>query len=592
MLSDRRRKLQRAGTLHWLHWVVVLLSLLVTIAAWRFSSLQVAERTESKFEREARHVLDLVRERMRKYEDALWSGVSAIHASGGSMTHEQWVTFANSLAIETKYPGINGIGVIHHVPPGRLDSFLEEQRLTRPEFRIHPQHDESEYLPITYIEPVASNAEAVGLDMAHEAHRYTAAQRSRDTGTASITGPIVLVQDAGRTPGFLFYAPFFANPEDAKVDRERSFQGMVYAPFVVENLMLGTLEKNRRHVGIRISDSGETIYDEHHPSESDFDPGPLFQASHELDLYGRRWTFDIRSTKSFREESSASLPLVILFGGLSIDALLFLLFFLLSRRSRHALSLADDMTRELSMQSIALEESNSELEKFAYVASHDLKTPLRGIGDLVEYLEEDLEKYLASPDSDPEVKRHLDRIQVQVERMNQLIAGILEYSRIGGEEPLVKETNLREFAQSLTHDLGLRDDQLSLTCEPSCVDGGVYLEQVLLNLVTNAVKHNDDRETATVSIDVRKEGEDLFLRVTDNGPGIEPNYHERIFGVFQTLKPRDHTDNTGIGLSIVRKIVERRGGTIGIESQVGRGTTFMVRWPLVPAEQRRPILTS
>ncbi|MGB5580811.1 MAG: CHASE domain-containing protein, partial [Woeseia sp.] len=437
-VEAERDRLAGAARLHWFHWLIVVLSGVLTLAAWYFAKNQVNEKNELRFEREATQVVELVKERMQKYEDALWSGVAAIHVAGGDISYDQWRSFADSLHIEKKYAGINGIGVIKQVPREFVLSHIARQRSVRPGYSVHPDHSAPELLPIVFIEPEAPNAQAVGLDIAHEANRYAAAQRSRDTGTAQITGPIVLVQDSGSTPGFLFYAPFYQSTELATVsERRESFVGMVYAPFVVKKLMEGTLDKDKRHVGITLADQGQVIYDENQSVDSDFDISPLFRQSINLELYGRTWTFDIQSTRAFRTAASSNQPTFILLGGLLIDSMLLTLFFMLSRASRHTLNFADRMTLALRHKADALAESNADLERFAYVASHDLKTPLRGIADLTTYLEEDLETYLASADANPDVAKNFGRLRQQTRRMESLIKGILEYSSVGGRAEAV-----------------------------------------------------------------------------------------------------------------------------------------------------------
>ena len=280
-LIQERDSISRGSRLHSIHWGVLSLSLLLTLIAWHFSNEQIDNRVNAQFQREADQVVELVSERMRKYEDALWGGVSAIQAHGGDISFRDWRVFAEHLRIEVKYPGINGIGVVHQVPPDKLSSYLAEQRMGRPQYALHPKHNEAEYWPITCIEPVSTNAKAVGLDMAHETNRYTAAKKARDSGVAQLTGPIVLVQDAQQTPGFLFYAPFYrGGVYDSLDDRRANITGLVYAPFVVNRLMAGTLEKERRHVGIRITDQDTVLYDEHLATEDDYDPDPLFTSTH------------------------------------------------------------------------------------------------------------------------------------------------------------------------------------------------------------------------------------------------------------------------------------------------------------------------
>ncbi|MEH6647255.1 CHASE domain-containing protein [Sulfitobacter sp.] len=169
----------------------------------------------------------LISERMAKYEDALWAGVAAVKSHGGDITYPAWHEFARTLRIDERYRGINGIGIIHIKTPDQIDEYLANQRVDRPNFDIYPQHDQPVFMPITFIEPEDVNAAAIGLDLAHETNRRTAALLSRDTGLAQITGPIKLVQDAGHTPGFLFYAPFYrGGPHHDKAARKNSFAGL------------------------------------------------------------------------------------------------------------------------------------------------------------------------------------------------------------------------------------------------------------------------------------------------------------------------------------------------------------------------------
>jgi CHASE1-domain containing sensor protein len=188
--------------------IVVGLSLTLTLAAWQFSKYQVETRVGLRFEASRNRALGLIVDRMQKYEDALWAGVAAIESHGGDMSYEDFHIFAQTLRIDEKYPGINGIGIIHFHTSETLASYLATQRHERPQFRIFPEHEQPVYMPITFVEPEDINAAAIGLDVAHELYRRTAALKSRDTGAAQITGPIVLVQDADSTAGFLFYAPF------------------------------------------------------------------------------------------------------------------------------------------------------------------------------------------------------------------------------------------------------------------------------------------------------------------------------------------------------------------------------------------------
>ena len=580
-LAKECEALSHGARLHWFHWLILVLSGLLAVFAWYFSSAQIREKAQIQFDREATQVVELVSERMTKYEDALWAGVAALQSNGGSMSYDEWRTFADSLHIDTKYPGINGIGVILHVAPNRIEQHVAEQRTRRPHYRVHPHHNEAERLPIVYIEPEAPNAKAVGLDVAHESNRYLAARRARDSGAAQITGPIVLVQDEGRTPGFLFYVPFYKSGQHADIaQRQENFAGMIYAPFVVNRLLAGTLEKTRRHVGIRLVDGQDVLYDEHTVTEPDYDPNPLFSRQFTVDVYGREWVFDIRSSQSFRDNAASNQPEIILAAGIVIDLLLLTLFVAMTRANRKTLEFAGRMTDALQDKATALEKSNGELESFAYVASHDLKTPLRGISDLVSYLEEDIAVYADNAGEDPGLQHNIGRIKQQIQRMENLIRGILDYSGVGVRSETIELINVSKVLDRMRRDLNIREEQLvAVSPLPIIQSYRTRFLQVLDNLVGNAFKYHHDRDNAIVEVSCTEHSDGYEFRVSDNGPGIERKFHARIFEVFQTLQSRDEIESTGVGLSIVKKSIEGLGGTISVESSLGSGTTFAFFWP-------------
>ncbi|MFT5292368.1 MAG: signal transduction histidine kinase [Planctomycetota bacterium] len=579
--TEEREELVRAGRLHWIHWCVVGLSLVLTLIAFSVTRQQGEARVKARFENEAQNVVDLVLEHMRVYENALLGGVAAHDAAAGVLEYSEWKTFAKSLRIDKRYPGINGIGVIHSVGQAELDEYLRKQRLERPDFKVFPEHSQPEYLPITYAEPSNLNAKAIGLDIAHEANRYEAAKLARATGSTTITGPIVLAQDAEKTPGFLFYAPYYKPGYDGdQAGRQENFLGAVYAPFIMTKLMAGTLEKERRRIGIRISDGSDVLYDEHITDESDFDPSPLFTFHKDIELYGRTWSFDARSAMSFRSASRTAQPWIILVGGVLIDGLLLSVLLFLSRANRRAISYADKMNSELRERSEQLERSNLDLERFAYVASHDMRTPLRGVGSLVDYLGEDLEDYLASEDANPDVGRNLGRISEQVGRMDSLIKGVLEFASLEHAEAHIEAVDLEQLMTDVATDAGLGSKEFTVTCDaPEIETEKSQLIQVLGNLVSNAAKYHHDPANLHVHLTARTQGDRVEISIADNGPGINPRHHDRIFEAFRTLQPKDVIDSTGIGLAIVKKTVERYAGKITIESAEGRGATFSFTWP-------------
>lgn len=228
----------------------------------------------------------------------------------------------------------------------------------------------------------------------------------------------------------------------------------------------------------------------------------------------------------------------------------------------------------LAQTTTLLKERNQELDQFAYVVSHDLKAPLRAISNLSEWIEEDLGTQL------PEENRHqLQLMRKRVYRMEALINGLLAYSRVGRKEFEIETVDVNELLSEIVDSLS---PPPTFTIDiapgmPTLSTKRLLLSQVFSNLISNAVKHHD-RPDGHVHITQHDRGAFYEFVVTDDGPGIESQYHDKVFTIFQTLKSRDEQENTGVGLSIVKKIVETEGGNIYIQSQVGNGTTFRFTW--------------
>lgn len=232
---------------------------------------------------------------------------------------------------------------------------------------------------------------------------------------------------------------------------------------------------------------------------------------------------------------------------------------------------------EVSTQSNrALARSNRDLDQFAYVASHDLKAPLRAISSLSTWVEEDL-----GSNVDAKVREHLRLMRSRIDRMAALIEGILGYSRAGREVELV-EVKVRDLVEELKAQPQL---PRGVTIEvlpgawPVLRTQRIQLVQVWSNLISNALKHGVP-SGGRVQLGCGRDEESKLpcFWVHDDGPGIEPAYHRKIFDLFQRLVSRDKVEGAGIGLSVVRKLVDGNGGRVWVESQPGEGTTFKFTW--------------
>lgn len=689
-------QLKPTNTSLYLYWLIVATSILSTIVVWQVSNKQIQQKNSQKFEYQAEQLLALITERMLRYEVALKTGVAANQSMHRTIHSDDWEVFSETLNIEKMYPGINGIGVIYYVSPKHLADFLENQRQRRPEFTIHPEHNKPEYWPITYVGPLSSNDKAIGLDMAFEKNRLTAAKKSRNTGTTQITAPIVLVQDDHKTPGFLQYVPFYNKQNITTLaERQKHFVGHVYAPFIMSKLMSGTLNQGDRQVVFSVFDGDDILYDELVASNDNYEVKPLFKKVVTIDMYGRPWRFNIQTSTVFRENIDSQQPLIISVGGIVITCLLLFLWVTLARQ-RKAVFLAVEISEKLSNreeyfrhiieaapcsiiiineagiiekvnvhtemlfgyrdsellgQSIdilvperfrdhhpkyrqkfshnpsqrkmgegraifglkkegtefpaeiglarfsgeggfktlatvmnmteymkitqELKRSNKELNEFAYIASHDLKAPLRGIIQLSNWIEEDISEHASD-----ETISYLQLLKNRALRLEKILDDLLSYSRIGSQKEDKQIVNTKLLFES-TFELLDPPKGLRLVIQesmPIIETLATPLETIVRNLLGNAIKHHN-KVDGIISIAVKEMSECYEFSVIDDGPGIESEYHKQIFDLFKTLKPRDEIEGSGMGLSIIKKLLDVQGGFIKVSSDGSSGSCFTFTWP-------------
>lgn len=239
-------------------------------------------------------------------------------------------------------------------------------------------------------------------------------------------------------------------------------------------------------------------------------------------------------------------------------------------------------TNELQDAIDALERSNEELDQFAYIASHDLKAPLRVISNAVQWIEEDVGDALEG-----QTLKAMELLRNRVVRMDRLLSDLLEHSRIGRVEEDTCTVSIEEILTDIRDLVDLREgfriesgpglDEIHVPRMPAT--------KILLNLVGNAVKHHD-MDSGVVRIEAEETPVAWTFTVSDDGPGIPENMQERVFGMFQTLRPRDQVEGSGMGLAIIEKSVAKAGGRVKLTSE-GRGCIFTIQLPRAAAQIER-----
>ncbi|MGM8363665.1 PAS domain S-box protein [Flavobacterium sp. ARAG 55.4] len=225
--------------------------------------------------------------------------------------------------------------------------------------------------------------------------------------------------------------------------------------------------------------------------------------------------------------------------------------------------------REQLVESLAI--SNKELEDYAHIVSHDLKSPLRSIHSLVSWIKEDNEKELSD-----QTLSYFSMIENKVEKMDHLIEGILTYAKIDKINVTQEKVSVDEIIQNIINIIHIpKNAKVQIKSQLPIVKGDRFrMQQLFQNLISNALNHND-KEESLVEIDCKESVQDFIFTVKDNGPGIPKEDQERIFNIFQSLANNDKS--TGLGLSIVKKIIESYQGQIWVESELKQGTTFFIK---------------
>jgi signal transduction histidine kinase len=493
------------------------------------------------------------------------------------------------------------------------------------------------HFPVLYVQPYKLNKEALGLDLASDPTILDALQQTRDTGQMRASPRIPLEGEGRAEYGFTARLPVYSKADTGEAEaegeeedtapdtlekRQLQLRGFAAGIFrigeIVENALQNLSPSGIDMVIYDVSGDDERHYlyrhfsrkrpeDTNQRNSGDGDSRENREFIQTINVTDRRWEVLCTPIPGHFQPDSWS-GWATLAGGLPFTVLLTIYLSTLVGRAAKVKHLVTERTTQLvgvneelineindrlsaekelhrlnetleqrvAIRTAEAERHVKELEQFAYVTSHDLKAPLRGIANLATWLEEDLREQLTDA-----TREQLRLLRDRVQRMNALIEGLLEYSRIGqvAHSRASVDTGelLDEVIDSLSPPEGFTVDVAANM--PTLQTDRLHLYQVFSNLIGNSVKHSQGGR-GHAGVTVQERGEHYEFTVTDDGPGISPEYHDKIFMMFQTLAVNDYGNNTGIGLALVKKIVEEHGGSITLESEEGSGATFRFTWPV------------
>jgi len=315
--------------------LLLMLPLGLTFYLWKAATENDLQRGTAKFETLTIESEKALQNRFASYASALLGAAGFVQGSN-EVSRAEWRTYVETIGLDANFPGISGIGWIQPVPPGGMEAFLAQTRADgAPDFQVHPPVAGGPDYIITFIEPQAENQIALGLNIAFEQQRLTTAERSRDSGRAAMSGPVMLVQYPGKPMGFLVMHPVYKRgvPLITIEQRRAALHGWTYSPFIASHLLADLTHGQTSEYQLRIYDMGAAergapIY------TSDAAPGarPAYSRRATLNLLQRQWQLVWESTEAFERAERSANPLFILIGGLVFTALLALLLIVLTVR--------------------------------------------------------------------------------------------------------------------------------------------------------------------------------------------------------------------------------------------------------------------
>jgi signal transduction histidine kinase len=562
----------------------------------------IASNANLRFQREASDARHLIERRILSYIEII-HGLRALFATRETVDRDEFHRYVSALDLPRNFPGFELLNYAAHVPAANRRGFEEAVRRDTslqprgyPDFAIRPGGERESYLVLVYLEPMEGNEAAFGLDVSANARVAQAIAAARDTGELTASGRLILTKgDPGLAMRMAVYKT--GMPLATVEQRRAAYVGSVGAGFNVRRLMRGALsESSPDYLRFRLHDAGPAggrpastgptgdslLFDSDNlagVASGHSDAKEDFVAVLPMGVGGRVWELHFRARRdAVIGKFDLLLPWLVLLGGGASSLLLYEMFrSVVSSRSR-----ALAMAAEVRQRTAELEDAVSELESFSYSVSHDLRAPLRHMSGFAGLLRErwrELDTATAA--------RYLTNISEGATKMGALIDDLLAFSRTGRAPLKLRRVDLgplvEEVRRECVGDAGERSIEWKVGPLPAVEADPALLRIALVNLIGNAVKFTGERERAVIEIGAQKQAPaEAVVYIRDNGVGFEMRYAEKLFGVFQRLHGEGEFPGTGVGLAMVRRIVQRHGGRIWAEAVPHEGATFYLTLRTAP----------
>jgi signal transduction histidine kinase len=601
--ADELRQMARSRANRYAIAVVVVSGVLLTFLFAVISMASSRSARDDRFSIAALAVVDEINDRYDDYLGAL-TGLRGHVASGGALNRAGFDGYVEGAGL-TDLPGVIAVGFAPLVPASDVDELEDEIRDEGFEdFEVSPQPEGGgDVFPVVYVQPLGDGTEnTFGFDLGADERGREAIDQAVRGGEATLGPPLVVMNEEGESrPAANLYLPVYSGgvvPDNEELRRDR-LEGVAFILLDVQAALSDLFVDDNKETRAEIYDlggldaapgvepnDGNLLFD------SDGDPVAIGGSSgldqRISDVVGsRQWLFYVQPGPGF-DGSGGEVPWIVILTGLAITGLIAALIISFAQTRKQAVSLADEMTaylqqreRELSRANDDIVRSNKELERYASIAAHDLQEPLRSLLAYASVLER---RY--GDDLDPDVLDQVQRMARAAERMRSLVVDLLAYAKADSARRKIEWVDLNEAIRIAIDDLSVLIHETGATIRvadlPRVPGNRRELIGVFSNLLSNALKYRGEAAPEVIVV-AHERGGEWVIGVKDNGIGIDPSYHDRIFELFRRLEKRSSDSGTGLGLAICARTIAQHGGKIWVESIEGEGATF---WFTLPAEAR------
>ncbi len=569
--------------------------LIMTAVATYAAAARLHDRERDQLTDDTHAAVTAIDRRMDDYSQIL-RGAAGLFNADHDVSYQEFHDYFADQDVTQRFPGVQTLGSATYVPRAGLPAYIKRTRkaiaasgIIRARFKPYPPLTPTaqEALISDHLEPPPTDNRTFGLNFLSEPNRRRAALLARRTGLPAATAPISFARMPGSSLGIDLMVPIYGGPP-SQTGAPRQWAGVVYAAFRLDNLLRGILGTDATVADLEVYDLGpaatvpastglttRAIPFDLRPGRAMRQRDPDHTRVETLEVSGRRWAVAYTRAGSPLTDGERAVPWGIAIAGILVSLLAAALLRTLGTARRRAVRLAESMTVELREREAQLRASNEELEHFAYLASHDLQEPLRTITSYVGLLDSRLGDKL-----DDRERSWLGFVSEGAARMSQLITDLLEYSRTGR----AREDDAATIALDDAWDMAVANLQHAIADTGATVERGELptvqaqpreMTSMLQNLIGNGLKYRGEAAPIVRAHAEQRNGR-WEIAISDNGIGIEPRFHERVFGLFQRLHTAEEYPGTGMGLAIVKKIVESNGGNVRVESTPGEGSTFIV----------------